>query len=83
MTAAKLTRQAALTGDPEALERVGDNYLDCMGEPVSREQAYFWYAFAAKKGRRGAMRKLEKIEQDWTPKQLREVQDRLREWAPA
>ncbi len=83
MTAARLTRQAALTGDAEALEKVGDNYLDCMGEPVSREQAYFWYAFAAKKGRRAAMRKLEKIEQGWTPKQLRDVQDRLRDWAPA
>ncbi|HVZ30458.1 MAG TPA: tetratricopeptide repeat protein [Asticcacaulis sp.] len=83
ITAARLTRQAALAGDPEAVERVGDNYLDSLGEPASREQAYFWYSFAAQKGRRGAMRKLEKIEQDWTPKQLREVQERLREWVPA
>jgi TPR repeat protein len=83
VTAAKLTKQAALAGDPEAVERVGDNYLDSLGEPASREQAYFWYSFAAQKGRRNAMRKLERIEQDWTPKQLREVQDRLREWIPA
>ncbi len=83
ITAARLVRQAALVGDPEAVERVGDNYLDSMGEPASREQAYFWYSYAAQKGRRDAMRKLEKIEQGWTPKQLREVQDRFRDWAPA
>ncbi len=83
VTAAKLVRQAALIGDAEALERVGDNHLDCMGEPPSRELAYFWYALAARKGRRQAMRKLERLEQDWTPKQLRDVQDRLATWAPA
>jgi len=83
IAAARLVRQAALIGDAEAVERVGDNYLDSMGEPASREQAYFWYSYAAQKGRRDAMRKLEKIEQSWTPKQLREVQERFRDWAPA
>jgi TPR repeat protein len=83
VTAAKLVRQAALTGDAEALERVGDNHLDNMGEVASRELAYFWYAFAARKGRRQAMRKLERLEEGWTPKQLRDIQDRLATWAPA
>ncbi len=83
LTAAKLVRQAALAGDAEALERVGDNHLDNMGEVVSWELAYFWYSFAARKGRRQAMRKLERLEQGWTPKQLRDVQDRLATWAPA
>jgi TPR repeat protein len=83
VTAAKLVRQAALIGDPEALERVGDNHLDSMGEVPSRELAYFWYALAARKGRRQAMRKLERLEQGWTPKQLRDVQDKLAAWAPA
>ena len=83
VTAAKLVRQAALTGDAEALERVGDNHLDNMGEVASRELAYFWYALAARKGRRQAMRKLERLEEGWTPKQLRDVQDRLAGWTPA
>lgn len=83
VTAARLVRQAAMTGDPEAVERVGDNHLDSMGEPASREQAYYWYSLAARKGRRDAMRKLEKLEQGWTPKQLRDVQARLETWAPA
>ncbi len=83
VTAAKLVRQAALTGDPEALERVGDNHLDCLGERPSRELAYFWYALAAHKGRRQAMRKLEALEQGWTPRQLRDIQDRLASFMPA
>jgi TPR repeat protein len=83
MTAARLVRQAALHGDGEAIERVGDNYLTNTGEPRSREQAYFWYALAARKGRRDAMRKLEKLELMWTPKQLREVQAQMQDWMPA
>ena len=83
MTAARLVRQAALGGDNEAIERVGDNYLTNMGEPRSREQAYFWYALAARKGRRDAMRKLERLELTWTPKQLRELQAQMQDWAPA
>lgn len=83
MTAAKLVRKAALMGDAEALERVGDNHLDSMGEIPSRELAYFWYALAARKGRRQAMRKLETIEQGWTPKQVRDVQDKLASFVPA
>lgn len=83
VTAARLVRQAALKGDAEALERVGDNHLDCMGETPSRELAYFWYALAARKGRRQAMRKLERLEEGWTPKQLRDIQNRLADWAPA
>ncbi|MBW8733521.1 MAG: sel1 repeat family protein [Asticcacaulis sp.] len=83
VTAAKLVRKAALAGDAEALERVGDNHLDCMGETPSRELAYYWYAWAARKGRRQAARKLEALEQGWTPQQLRDIQDRLATWAPA
>ncbi|WP_443749561.1 tetratricopeptide repeat protein [Asticcacaulis solisilvae] len=83
VTAARLVRQAALIGDPEALERVGDNHLDNTGEVASRELAYCWYALAARKGRRQAMRKLETLEQDWTPKQLRDIQDRLATFVPA
>ena len=83
ITAARLVRQAALHGDNEAIERVGDNYLTNTGEPRSREQAYFWYALAARRGRRDAMRKLEKLELTWTPKQLRELQARMQDWAPA
>ena len=83
MAAARLVRQAALSGDAEAVEQVGDNYLDSMGEPASREMAYFWYSYAAQKGRRDAMRKLEKLEQGWTPKQLRDIQEKMAGWAPA
>lgn len=83
VTAARLVRQAALQGDNEAIERVGDNYLTNTGEPRSREQAYFWYALAARKGRRDAMRKLEKLELMWTPKQLRELQAQMQDWVPA
>lgn len=83
MTAAQLVRQAALHGDSEAIERVGDNYLTNTGEPRSREQAYFWYALAARRGRRDAMRKLEKLEQAWTPKQVRELQAQMQDWVPA
>ena len=83
ISAAKLVKQAALTGEAEAIERVGDNYLDAMGEPASRETAYYWYCLAAQKGRRDAMRKLEKLEKAWTPKQLRDVQERMGAWVPA
>lgn len=83
VTAARLVRQAALHGDSEAIERVGDNYLTNTGELRSREQAYFWYAMAARKGRRDAMRKLEKLEQSWTPKQLRELQAQMQDWVHA
>ena len=78
--AANWLRQAALKGDAEARERVGDNYISSMGEVASRELAYFWYTLAARQGRRDAMRKLAAIEQDWTPKQLREVQDKMQGW---
>jgi TPR repeat protein len=83
VTAARWFRQAAATGDAEALERVGDNFLSATGELASREQAYFWYASAARKGRGAAQRKMERLEENWTPKQLRDVQDRLQTWAPA
>ncbi len=72
--AANWLRQAALKGDAEARERVGDNYISSMGETASRELAYFWYTLAARQGRRDAVQKLAAIEQDWTPKQLRDVQ---------
>ncbi len=81
--AASLFRRAAALGDAEALERVGDNMLSATGERVSREEAYGWYAEAARKGRADAKRKLERIEDGWTPKQVREVQERLRSWSPA
>ena len=81
--AAALFRQAALNGDVEAHERVADNYFNSVGEPASRELAYFWYAWAARKGRRDAMHKLELIEKEWTPKQLRDVQARLQAWVPS
>lgn len=81
--AAALYRQAALMGDAEATERVGDHYLTSQGQLVSREEAYGWYARAARLGRKDAVHKLEKLEAGWTPKQVRDVQDRLRNWAPA
>ena len=81
--AAALFRQAALSGDVEAHERVADNYFNSVGEPASRELAYCWYAWAARKGRRDAMHKLELIEKEWTPKQLRDVQARLQGWVPS
>ena len=80
VTAAKLVRQAALAGDAEALERVGDNHLDNMGEVASRELAYFWYARAVQKGREAARAKLRQVSENWTPKQLREAQERLQSW---
>ncbi|WP_162148508.1 tetratricopeptide repeat protein [Asticcacaulis sp. AC402] len=83
VTAARLFRAAATAGDPEALERVGDNFLSATGELASREQAYFWYASAARRGRGAAQRKMERLEETWTPKQLRDVQERLQSWAPA
>lgn len=81
--AAELFRKAALTGDAEAHERVADGYLNSIGEPASREMAYMWYAWAARKGRKDALRKLAAIEKDWTPRQLRDVQARLQTWAPS
>jgi len=81
--AAELFRKAALSGDAEAHERVADGYLNSIGEPASRELAYMWYAWAARKGRKEALRKLAQIEKGWTPKQLREVQARLQTWAPS
>jgi len=85
--AANWLRLAAMKGDAEARERVGDNYLSSMGEAASRERAYFWYTLAARQGRRDAMRKLAAIEQDWTPKQLRDIQAQiqatLQEWTAA
>ncbi len=77
--AANWLRQAALKGDAEARERVGDNYLSSMGETASRELAYFWYTLAARQGRRNAVQKLAAIEQDWTPKQLRDVQANIQQ----
>jgi TPR repeat protein len=78
--AANWLRQAAMRGDAEARERVGDNYLSSLGEGGSREMAYFWYTLAARQGRRDAMQKLAAIEHDWTPKQLREVQASMQRW---
>ncbi len=75
--AAELLRRAAALGDAEAFERVGDNLLNASGELPSREQAYAWYAAAARRGRDDARHKLHVIENGWTPKQLRDVQDRL------
>ncbi len=83
VTAAALYHRAALLGDAEAVERVGDHYRGSLGQLASRELAYCWYAHAARLGRAGAIHKLEKIEADWTPKQVRDVQDKLRTWAPA
>ena len=76
-------RAAALTGDAEAQEKVGDGYRDNLGEPSHREEAYRWYAHAARRGRHGVKVKLEQIEKDWTPAQLMEVQNRLKAWTPA
>ena len=76
-------RAAALTGDAEAQEKVGDGYRDNLGEPSHREEAYRWYAHAARRGRHGVKAKLEQIEKDWTPAQLMEVQNRLKTWTPA
>ncbi len=85
--AAQWLRQAAMKGDAEARERVGDNYLSSMGEGGSRELAYFWYTLAARQGRRDAMQKLAAIESDWTPKQLRDIQaqiqNQIQEWINA
>ncbi len=83
VTAAALYRKAALAGDAEAVERVGDQYVSSLGELASRELAYCWYAWAARLGRKDAAHKLEKIEADWTPRQLHAVQERLRGWTPA
>jgi TPR repeat protein len=80
--AAQLYRHAALQGDIEALERVGDSYFGNAGEANSREQAYFWYARALQRGREAARAKLRRVSENWTPKQLREAQDRLQTWAP-
>ncbi len=80
--AAQLYRQAALKGDTEALERVGDSYFGNAGETNNRELAYFWYARALQKGREAARAKLRRVSENWTPKHLREVQDRLQTWAP-
>ena len=79
--AAAWLRQAAMRGDAEARERVGDNYLSSMGEAGSRELAYFWYTLAARQGRRDAVQKLAAIERDWTPKQLRDIQATVQSWA--
>ena len=81
--AANWLRQAALKGDAEARERVGDNYISSMGETASRELAYFWYTLAARQGRRDAVQKLAAIEQDWTPKQLRDVQANIQQMMAA
>lgn len=81
--AANWLRQAALRGDAEARERVGDNYLSSMGETASRELAYFWYTLAARQGRREAMRKLTAIEENWSPKQLRDIQAKIQDWITA
>lgn len=81
--AAELYHQAALAGDPEAVERVGDHYFTSLGQLASRELAYFWYAHAARLGRKDAANKLQHIEAEWTPKQILAVQERLRTWAPA
>jgi TPR repeat protein len=80
--AAQLYRQAALQGDTEALERVGDSYFGNSGEANNREQAYFWYARALQKGRETARAKLRRVSENWTPKQLRMAQDRLQTWSP-
>lgn len=81
--AAQLYRQAALQGDTEALERVGDSYFGSAGEAQSREHAYFWYAQAVRKGRDTARDKLRRVSENWSPKHLREVQERLQDWKPA
>ena len=81
--AANWLRQAAMRGDAEARERVGDNYLSSLGEGGSRELAYFWYTLAARQGRRDAMQKLAAIESDWTPKQLRDIQAKIQAWISA
>ena len=83
VTAAKLYREAAMRGDPEAREKVGDNLIRSYGELPSREQAYYWYALAARQGRNDAERKLHALENEWSVKQLREVQDRLKAWVPS
>ena len=81
--AAAWLRQAAMKGDAEARERVGDNYLNSLGEVASRELAYFWYTLAARQGRRDAMHKMAAIELDWTPKQIREIQAQMQDWMKA
>ena len=81
--ALKWWRAAALTDDAEAQEKVGDSYRYNLGEPSHREEAYRWYAYAARCGRHGVKAKLEQIEKDWTPAQLRDVQNRLKTWMPA
>lgn len=82
VAAADLYRKAALVGDAEAVERVGDHYLESLGQLASRELAYCWYAHAAKLGRKDAFHKLERLEEEWTPKQVMAAQERLRSWAP-
>lgn len=74
---------AALADDAEAQEKVGDSYRDNLGEPTHREEAYRWYAFAARRGRHGVKAKLEALEQGWTPAQIMDVQNRLKTWTPA
>ena len=81
--ALKWWRAAALTDDAEAQEKVGDSYSHNLGEPSHREEAYRWYAYAARRGRHGVKAKLEQIERDWTPAQLMDVQNRLTTWTPA
>ncbi len=72
-----------MRGDAEARERVGDNYLSSFGEGGSRELAYFWYTLAARQGRRDAMQKLSALENDWTPKQVRDIQAKIQDWIMA
>ena len=79
----KWWRAAALMGDAEAQERVGDGYRDNFGQLSHREEAYFWYAHAARRGRHGVKAKLEDIEKGWTPAQITDVQNRLKTWSPA
>ena len=81
--ALKWWRAAALLDDAEAQEQMGDGYFRNLGEPSHREEAYRWYAYAARRGRHGVKVKLEQIEKDWTPAQLMDVQNRLKTWTPA
>ena len=81
--ALKWWRAVALTGDAEAQEKVGDSYRDNLGEPTHREEAYRWYAYAARRGRHGVKAKLEDLEKGWTSAQIMDVQNRLKTWTPA
>ena len=78
----KLFIQSAEYGNSLAQFNLGNMYFEGFGADENNLQACFWMNLAANQGHPGASENLAEIEAVMSPKEIKEVQKRVRGWKP-